>query len=476
MISEIKRPKEGRLSPKAHFIAVLCFGGLGTFILSYLSLPTWITLATPSATILYYSIYSYKLDSIDRDVDGLHHHAEQIYLLGYLLTLFAIFGVALTPQGEVSDLMKAAAVKLLASLAGITAMLILKEISHGWEQDQTNKQELFEHDIGRRISNFQGDLDSLSTQIKALEKIINADFFEETAAMIHGFRSTVELSSQEVGQTISLLSGATKRQQEDLTAITKSFTQAHSDFAQNHNDNLDSFQQTLSGSLSKYSGTHHDLIESIHEHQQQLGHELREQLKEVINQTQSFKDHFEGFTGSMKQSSASLTTHSEGLREVMEESMNASRSLNENINSLDVDQAKESIIQLATAISQTADRFKTLGDYDKKLKDATVTQTNLHQEYINNLQELVPSSREHQNQIAKLALEAQSLVEGLCNTLAPENMRLKESADHIQDMTNNLSNIMSKLEPNSLEIGQKKDIATTDSPRRFGNFFGSNRS
>jgi hypothetical protein len=475
MIPEIKRPKRGRVSPKAHFIAVLGFGGFGTFILSYLSFPTWITLATPSATILYYSIYSYKLDSIDRDVDGLHHHAEQIYLLGYLLTLFAIFGVALTPQGEVSDLMKAAAVKLLASLAGITAMLILKEISHGWEQDQTNKQELFEHDIGKRISNFQGDLGSLSTQIQALEKIINADFFEETAAMIHGFRSTVELSSQEVGHTISLLSDATKRQQEDLTAITKSFTQAHSDFAQTHNDGLDSFQQSLSDSLSKYSGSHHDLIESIHEHQKQLGHELREQLKEVIIHTQSLKEHSEGFTESIKQSSTSLTAHSEGLAEAIKESTNASRSLNENIKSLEVDQAKESIIQLATAINQTVDRFKALEIYDQKLKEATATQTNLHQEYIHNLQELVPSSREHQNQIAKLALEAQSLIEGLCNALAPENMRLKESADHIQDMTNNLNNIMNRLEPKAQKIEQKQDIGTTDARRRFGNFFGNTR-
>ena len=444
---------DNKLSAKAHFIAVLLIGGFSTFILSYLSLPSWITLSIPTATIIYYAFYSYKLDSLERDIDGLNHHAEQIYLLGYLLTLFAIFGVALTPQGEINELIKAAAVKLLASLSGITAMLILKEISHGWEQDQTSKQELFEHDIGRRISNFQVALDSLGERIMYIEKVINFEFIDETAKIIKNFRTTLEVSSKEVGMTITKLSNVGKQQQQDLSALAQNFTQAQKDFLRSHAETLETFNNDIFNKLSSYNSSHDDLIDAMHQRGNELAAELKKQFDEIARHTQLAAEHSLSFSESIKTASE------------------ASNSLKESIDALDAQRANQSISELGNAINQIAERFKVLEDYDERLKEATALQTKLHEEYIHNLQELVPNTREHQTQIAQLALEAQNQLETFRNVLNPEAMKLKDTADHVIAMSYSMNEVLSKMQSTATDIKDAHAVSEEKEPKKGFPFF-----
>ena len=453
---EYSKAKRG--STNAHFISVLIAGGIGTFVLSYLRIPQWITLAVPTCTILYYSVYSYSTDSVDRDIDSLQHHAEQIYLLGYLLTLFAIFGVALTPGGEIAELIKAASVKLLASLAGITAMLILKEISHGWEQDQTDKHELFAYEIGTRISNFQSNLDSLSLKIQSLEKVINAEFFEETANLKAGIQNTNKTTSAEVEKTIVQLSKAAKGQHDKLEVITETFTNSQKDFAEAHSENLNIFKDDLAGSLKAYSESHSKLIEEI----RLLGTGLSEQLKENFD--------------SMDQYSNSLGKGAESLSASVGVTAEASKLLHSNIAGLDVSVVNQNIADLGDAISQIAGRFKLLEDYDSNLKRVTGEQTSLQEGYIRSLKDVIPAFREHQNQLTTLTLEARSQIESLKGLIDPEKIKLEESSQHVQVMADRMTNVLGEIEATAKSLSENASRPSGNEARGgFGSFFRGSR-
>ena len=120
---------------KAQFAFVLISGVGFAFGLSWAGW-MWPSLTLCLVCMAYLAVLRFRQAAATKDSDSLDLFADQIYMLGYILTISAIAGVVLQSQAQTSELLKAGAVKLTTTIVGLIVMFIFKEFAHGWDQER----------------------------------------------------------------------------------------------------------------------------------------------------------------------------------------------------------------------------------------------------------------------------------------------------------------------------------------------------
>lgn len=416
--------------PLPIFRIILTVGCSTTLLSSYLPIPAWIAIIPPVATVIYLAYHSLKVDSIDRDVESLNHHAEQTYLLGYLLTLLAILGVALASgsNGDFDGLLKAAAVKLLASLAGITAMLLMKEVSHQWEAEQTLKQDHFEQEIGKRITRFDGDLQSVTLSIQAIEKIVNIDFLNQTADMMRAFYEKIKASSHDVGLTIDKLSQTVDKQINMLSQVSENFTEAQNAFRIKNDESLNTFQESIDYTLTELNSSHNEMLKFVNDSHTDMANIVTSNVSELSNSTKLLIDHSDG----LKNSLSSVSDIIVKLKSNAELITNTSLS--------------ENLVKLEGAIKNISIQCNDIPNINERLSTATGNQLSVIKEYSEVLSNASDATSLHQTNMTQLINEAQAQIKTLLGSIEPERNKLEKSADYIQDTSEKMATIQKDLE------------------------------
>lgn len=137
--------------------------------------------------IILYALCSSKKYSKDADSDFLLSSADHAYLLGYLYTLAALFGLALgyniNRYSKLSDeLIMFAAVKLSTTLVGITAMLALKVHAYS-------------------LSSKQPELPDISTLVK------DKDFFANITALVQSNMRLADMLQKQKDESFEKFKG-----------------------------------------------------------------------------------------------------------------------------------------------------------------------------------------------------------------------------------------------------------------------------
>lgn len=120
---------------KAEFAFVLLAGVGVAFGLSWAG-SMWSSLSLCLLCMAYFAVRRFRQAEAQKDSDSLEMFADQVYMLGYMLTISAIAGVVLQSQAQTPDLLKAGAVKLTTTIVGLVVMFIFKEFAHGWNQER----------------------------------------------------------------------------------------------------------------------------------------------------------------------------------------------------------------------------------------------------------------------------------------------------------------------------------------------------
>jgi len=440
-------------SKTSHFNIVLLTSILGAFIVSYYNLPNVVTLSVPFASIAYFGFWSYRTDSINRDVDSLNHHSEQIYLLGYILTLVAIFGTVCSPKIPDSDsMLKLAAMKLIASLCGISAMLLLKEISHKWESDQSNKQDLFEKSIGKRVSDFDDALNNLSQRIGAISKVVSIDFFEETADIMKRFQDTIKSSSIEVSESVNGISKLCTNQNKKLSVISSKFSEIFEDFRSAHSDHVSQLHGHLEAS-------NNDFLKSITDNNDLIVKDKRlitEQLVSLNNQL-SLK---------LEKTDKTLTSQLENCESISDRFTSVVSNITEATNPLNFKGESpviEGIRVFELAVKNLASAVNKISALEEETINVTRQKITLQNDYNETIVSASSATDDHKSSLVDLNNFLNTELVSFTRDIEIKQAKLLDTAEHIQKMAERIGNINNEINPTVTDVGN----TGSNTPKRF---------
>ncbi len=146
----------GDIRPLEFALAVV--GGVaGSAALSALQTNPWVSVSFALTLMGVVSFIRFRMASKVRDSQSLEAFAEDIYLLGYLLTLAALLGLAPRLMEDDTNLFHIAGVKLFTTIAGLGVMMVFRQTARQWakesgagEVEQFERQEdLFRAAVGR---------------------------------------------------------------------------------------------------------------------------------------------------------------------------------------------------------------------------------------------------------------------------------------------------------------------------------------
>src|SRR6266498_3866517 len=104
------------LHPK-QFIAIVFLGCVASALLSWLSVPGWVPLIVAGGLMLWLAAKRWQIArENNKDYQSLEAFAEDIYLLGYLLTLAALLGLAPRLMSNENNLFQIAGLKLVTTV------------------------------------------------------------------------------------------------------------------------------------------------------------------------------------------------------------------------------------------------------------------------------------------------------------------------------------------------------------------------
>ncbi|MCW5558264.1 MAG: hypothetical protein KIT22_10595 [Verrucomicrobiae bacterium] len=127
------------------FTLAVVGGGAGSAVLSALQPNPWVSVGFALAVMGGVSFLRWRLASEFKDSQSLEAFAEDVYLLGYLLTLAALLGLAPQLMKEETNLFHIAGVKLFTTIAGLGVMMIFRQLARRWaEEEGAGETERFE--------------------------------------------------------------------------------------------------------------------------------------------------------------------------------------------------------------------------------------------------------------------------------------------------------------------------------------------
>jgi hypothetical protein len=117
------------------FTLAVAGGGAGSAVLSALQPNPWVSVGFALAVMAVVSLLRWRLASETKDSQSLEAFAEDIYLLGYLLTLSALLGLAPRLMTDDANLFHIAGVKLFTTIAGLGVMMIFRQLARRWAEE-----------------------------------------------------------------------------------------------------------------------------------------------------------------------------------------------------------------------------------------------------------------------------------------------------------------------------------------------------
>jgi hypothetical protein len=122
------------------FSLAIILGGMGSAILSGLQLNPIYSVAFALLVMGTLAFLRWQIASEHKDYQSLESFAEDIYLLGYLLTLAALLGLAPRLMSDESNLFKIAGLKLVTTVVGLAFMMIFRQIARRWAEERAEEE------------------------------------------------------------------------------------------------------------------------------------------------------------------------------------------------------------------------------------------------------------------------------------------------------------------------------------------------
>jgi len=139
----VKHPAARRDIRPMEFTLAVVGGGTGSAILSAMLPNPWVSVSFALAVMGAVSFLRWRIASEVKDSQGLESFAEDVYLLGYLLTLASLLGLAPRLMADDANLFHIAGVKLFTTIAGLGVMMIFRQLARQWseESEEGNAQQ-----------------------------------------------------------------------------------------------------------------------------------------------------------------------------------------------------------------------------------------------------------------------------------------------------------------------------------------------
>ena len=118
------------------FAVAVIVGSVGSAALSYLHVPAWASVGFALVLMVVLALLRLRTASKFKDFQSLEAFAEDIYLLGYLLTLAALLGLVPRLMSDEANLFQIAGLKLVTTVVGLALMMIFRQIARRWADDE----------------------------------------------------------------------------------------------------------------------------------------------------------------------------------------------------------------------------------------------------------------------------------------------------------------------------------------------------
>jgi hypothetical protein len=144
------------LKPLEFTLAVFV-GGIGSMLLSWLRLDALVSVGFALVVMAVLAFLRWRIARQYKDFQSLEAFAEDIYLLGYLLTLAALLGLAPRLMSDEKNLFHIAGVKLVTTVFGLALMMVFRQTARRWAEEKegeetqkfTQQQRLFSEAVAR---------------------------------------------------------------------------------------------------------------------------------------------------------------------------------------------------------------------------------------------------------------------------------------------------------------------------------------
>ncbi|MBL9169349.1 MAG: hypothetical protein JNN07_16535, partial [Verrucomicrobiales bacterium] len=139
------------------FGVVVIAGAVGSALLSALTQNAWWSVGFALTIMGALSFARWRIAGTAKDHIGLESFAEDIYLLGYLLTLAALLGLAPRLMKDDNNLFHIAGIKLVTTVFGLGVMMIFRHTARHWARESeepdsaefVRQEEIFRAAVGR---------------------------------------------------------------------------------------------------------------------------------------------------------------------------------------------------------------------------------------------------------------------------------------------------------------------------------------
>src|SRR5438105_3795685 len=118
------------------FTVAVTVGGIGSAVLSSLRVSPLVSVGFALVVMLVLAFLRWRIASEFKDYESLEAFAEDIYLLGYLLTLAALLGLAPRLMSDEANLFSIAGLKLVTTVVGLGLMMIFRQTARRWAEEE----------------------------------------------------------------------------------------------------------------------------------------------------------------------------------------------------------------------------------------------------------------------------------------------------------------------------------------------------
>ncbi len=205
------------VAPTSFTIAIFIGGG-GSAALSYLQVPALASVAFALLVMFALAAARLRVAVKFKDFQSLETFAEDIYLLGYLLTLAALLGLTKRLMSDEANLFHIAGLKLITTVVGLGLMMVFRQTARRWAAEQEREplqkfeeqQRLFSDAIARVRQGadlLTAKLDEVITHFDPTLLIPVADWSNRAANTFSAAASALEKIPTTVDESIRAVKG-----------------------------------------------------------------------------------------------------------------------------------------------------------------------------------------------------------------------------------------------------------------------------
>jgi hypothetical protein len=167
-MTTIDSPRKTDVKPVEFSLAVI-LGGMGSAILSGLHVNAFISVAFALTIMSTLAFFRWRIARELKDFQSLEAYAEDIYLLGYLLTLAALLGMTPQLMSDDSNLFKIAGIKLSTTVVGLALMMIFRQTARRWAEEKSNEEASYfllqQQQFSEAVGRLNGGADMLTAKL-----------------------------------------------------------------------------------------------------------------------------------------------------------------------------------------------------------------------------------------------------------------------------------------------------------------------